>query len=653
MRSLRSTVHLLVAEAVACTLACSGTSPEAPQEAPVYAVCDPLPSARLSPYPSDRYAREDATSPTGLRPSLGPSTNADPFVASYPKTAADLEAMDGFSTIGGVVLSFTADVDPASFTRPVDAYRGADAPAALVDVDDRSPDRGTVVGLLPLYASTSDGLYDYVREDHTLLFQPARPLRPRTRYLFVATDAIKTRGGKPVRASQTTLEMLAGTASGTYAERVRAALPVLEKATGLRRASIVAATHFTTAAVHDELLAAARARRAAPPPKLAAPFALVESSKDGRARFAGAFEAPEYRTPKPDGRFAIAAGAPTIQATVALQTSLAFSDATKSGPRPIVIYGHGLGGDQGGVWGTAERMRALDPRGVAVFGLDAPEHGSRAATKSDNKLAPVFAFFGIDAQTKDESFVIARARDNFRQMALDQLELVRLLEAARTLDLLPAGAPDGVPDLDPDRILYIGHSFGSVMGPTVAALAPEIRAATWNVGGAGLTTLLRDSATFKFIIEAMRPPGTPQGDLMRFFAITQAIVDPGDAANYARGVTLEALPGVPGWKPRDVLLQEVHEDSIVPNSTSALLARAAGLVHQGPKRHDVPGLAHATGPQTANLSSGATGVFAQFERDAKGQVIDHGSLIFTPEAQAQYVAFFQSALAGRAVVPPP
>lgn len=417
------------------------------------------------------------------------------------------------------------------------------------------------------------------------------------------------------------------------------------------------ATVFTTETVHDELVAAAAAARKTPAPK-PSELTLVEQSAT-RARFRFTYPAPEYRRPKPDGRFEMVGDLPKVQSTAQLETLVAFSDATKSGPRPMVIFGHGLGGDKEGVWGTAERLAALGDKGVAVFGIDAPEHGSRSTTPKDSAtLASVFAFFGIDSAAsgadKTETFVISRARDNFRQMALDQLELVRLMKSLSTLDVLPVGAPDGIPDLDTTKILYVGHSFGSVMGGTIAAIAPEIQAATWNVGGAGLTTLLRDSNTFKFIIDALRPAGTPPGDVNRFFATIQAIVDPGDAVNYARYVTLEALPGVDGWKARDVLLQEVSGDAIVPNSTSELLARAAGLVHELPARHEVPGLKTSNGPVSGNLPSGATGVFAQFEIGADGKLIDHGSLIFTPEAQAQYVAFFQSSLAtGHASVPAP
>jgi len=646
-------VRLLGLLAIVALVSCSSKDEPASAEAPVSPLFGPRASTRLTPFPSDRYTRADAASATGLRVDISSATTADRLVTGYPVTVSDLNKMDGFSTVGGVYVNLSGDVDPASFTRPVDGYATADAPAALVDVDEKSPDKGKAVGLIPMYATTADGLYDYASEDHTLLFQPARPLRPRTRYLFVLTNAVKTRTGRPIVASEDTKRLLSSDPD-PYAAAVRAALPVLEATTKIKRESIVLATQFTTTSVHEELLAAASDRRAAPPPKLPADFAVVEESKtDNRLRYSFTMEAPEYRVPKPDGRFAIENGKPKVHSTVQLETLLAFSDRTKSGPRPVVIFGHGLGGDKDGVWGTAERLATLHANGVAVFGIDAPEHGSRALEKSDNKLAPVFSFFGIDAQTTTEAFVIARARDNFRQMALDHLEMIRLIKTLGTLDLLPLGAPDGVPDLDVGQIVYLGHSFGSVMGPTSAALAPEIRAACWNVGGAGLTTLLRDSPTFKFIIDAMKPAGTPPGEVIRFFATTQAIVDPGDAANWVKGVTLEAFPGVPDWKPRDVLLQEVYNDTIVPNSTSELLARAGGLTHQLPKRSDIPGLPTASGAITANLPSGATGVIAQFERGADGKVIDHGSLIFAPEGRDQYVAFFQSALAGRANVPPP
>ena len=637
---------------IAMAAACSSKANDPPPEAPVFVLYGPQATTGLTPFPSNRYAKDDPSTATKLRVDLSSATTGDVLLASYASTVTDLNALDGFSTFGGAYVNFSADIDASSLKRPIDGYASTDAPMVLIDVDESSPDKGKASGLIPLYATTADHEYDYSRDDFSAVAQPAKPLRPKTRYLFVVTDRVKTLRGNPVRASEDTVALLSGRTTGAYADSVRAALPILET-TGVTRNHVVLATVFTTESVHDELLALSAERRAAPPPAQVGDLTVeTKLTPDGHVRFAGKYVSPEYRRDKSieGGSWKIAAGKPVIQkADQTLDFLLAFSDGTKSGPRPIVIYGHGLGGDKDGTWGTSERLKALN---VAVFGIDAPEHGSRSA-RADHSVGFLTAldFFSVDADKK--TFVISRARDNFRQMAADQLELVRFIKSLSTLDVLPVGAPDGVPDLDPSQIIYLGHSFGSVMGATIAALAPEIRAATWNVGGDGLTNLLRDSNTFALLVNALRPVGAPKGDVTRFFAIAQGIIDRGDPINYARNVAIEGLPGITGFRGCDVLLQEVVADAIVPNSTSEALARAAGLAHVGRRLTEIPGLAPLAAPASGNLPSGRTGGIFQFDV-ADGKPIDHGSLIFSTEARDQYVEFFRSSLAGpKAVIKDP
>ena len=648
---MRSVGWLGFALSMGVATACSHEASNEPVPAAklVYAVYGPGPAAPLTPFPSNRYTRADPTTGTKLKVDVSAATTGDHLIALYPATVAEIDQIDGFSTIGGVFANFTDDVDDATLKRPIDGYAANDAPMALVDVDETSPEKGKAFGLLPLYYSTADGEYDYTSVDHTVIAQPATPLRPKTKYLFVLTDRVHTRKGAPIAATDDTRALVTGNGGGDYGVALRAALPTLEGATKIERAHVVLATMFTTQSVHDELLAHAKRMRAAPNPAVVADWKVESPDPDGRVRFVAKFEAPELRKPKPDGKFEIVDGAPKVQSTAQLDVFLAFSDSKSTRKRPIVFFGHGLGGTKDGTWGTADRLKELN---AAVFGIDAPEHGSRTlrppSTGATGGFAAALDFFGVDEPSK--SFDIGVARDNFRQMAADQLELMRLAASLDKLDLLPVGAPDGIPDLDTSQMIYLGHSFGSVMGATIAALAPEIRAATWNVGGAGLMALLRDSNTFKLLVDALRPAGTPRGEIARFFALTQAIVDPGDPLNYARFVTQEALPGSgDGFKPRDVLLQEVVGDTIVPNSTSEMLARALGLPQLTAHYGVIPGLTAAKAPLTANLSGGGTGGIFQFDV-ADGKPIEHGSLIFSTEAQRQYVAFFKTALTGRALI---
>ncbi len=261
----------------------------------------------------------------------------------------------------------------------------------------------------------------------------------------------------------------------------------------------------------------------------------------------------------------------------------------------------------------------------------------------------MFGFFGIDEDTNE--FDVERARDNFRQMAADQLELVRFAKSLKTLDLLPLDAsgkpaPDGIPDLDVSAFYYIGQSFGAVQAATIFSLAPEIEAATWNVGGAGLTMLLRDSNLFSLFLKTLAPTTTPFGAIARVMALSQAIVDPGDPLNFARYATLETLDGVSGGSGRDVLLQQVVDDTIVPNSTTEALARAAGLNVMNPLTA-ASGLTEVTAPASGNLPGGGTGVVCQFDKINGNKTAVHGDLIFAPEGHAQYVSFFKSRIAAK------
>jgi hypothetical protein len=616
-------------------------------------------ASALTPFPSDRYTVVDPATVTGLRVDIGAHNTADPIVLAYPATVAQLDELDGFSTTGGIIAGFSGpvdmhglapypDADPPDTTplRDASAYTEAGSPLMLVDVDPASPERGRAVGLLPRYWAQPANV-DFAESDFTVVAQPAQPLRPATRYLFVITSALRGEGGEALARSPDSDALIDGDAEGAYGAEVREALGVLEAELGVSQSEVRLASTFTTQSVVEELAGMAARARAEPPPALLEPFTVeTPLGPDGRVRFRAVYATPEYRRPKPDGKWLVEEGLPVAQAEVGLELFLAFSDGTHSGPRPLVIYAHGLGGDKDGCWGTAERLADLD---AAVIAIDSPEHGARS-DEPGSEVASIFGFFGIDPSTQD--FDIARARDSFRQMSSDQLELVRFIGTLADLDVLPPGAPDGVPDLDISRILYIGHSFGSVQGPTVFALAPEITQAVWNVGGDGMMTIIRDSSTFSLLVEALAPPGTSAPALGRFFAATQAIVDRGDPLNFARYGTLEPLPGVPGWKPRDVLLQEVEGDHIVPNSSTEALARAAGLALADAVR-PVSGMVQESAPLTGNLESGATGVLYQFARMNGDAPANHGELIFSDEARAQYVGFFSSGLsAAHATVSP-
>lgn len=632
-----------------------GTTPAGPP--PVVAEYQSHGGHVFTAYPSDRFAVADPSSPTGIRVQIDAQAKDDLLVAKFPQTLTQLDALDGFSTVGGVVATFSGPLDVRGIAvdpkadppdptplRDASDYTRPGAPFYLVDSDPKSPERGTLVGLVPQYSSQEPDL-DYAA-DYTVLAQPARPLRPATRYLFAATNALHGKDGASVVPSAETTALL-GSASTAYASAVADGLGLLREKVGLRKESVVLATSFTTGSVTRDMFGMASRARTQPPPAVVEPWS-VERPMDssGRVRFRVRIDVPDYRYAS-DGTWHDENGAPKEDRRVSLEVFLAFSDGKTSGKRPVVIYQHGLGGDKGGTLGVAGDLADL---GCAVVGIDAPEHGSRAPNGSTDTFVWLSSFLGMDLAAG--TFDITRARDNFRQTASDQLELVRFLGSLGTLDLLPIGAPDGVPDLDVSKLLYVGQSLGSVQGATIFAIAPEISHAVWTVGGAGLTMLLRDSGVFGLVFKGLLPPGTSTGELTRFFAALQAIIDPGDAANYARYAASQPPPGVAGWAPRDVLLQESIPDGVVSNASTETLARALGLVNQN-ALVAISGLPSQSGAITGNFPGGATGVLAQFDKINGTSPSSHGELIGSPEAKKQSLGFFVSGLAnGHATVPP-
>jgi hypothetical protein len=163
------------------------------------------------------------------------------------------------------------------------------------------------------------------------------------------------------------------------------------------------------------------------------------------------------------------------------------------------------------------------------------------------------------------------------------------------------------------------------------------------VGGAPLGTILRDSRTLRLLVNNILPPDASDADFVRFIAIAQAIIDPGDPANYAPFVSSRAFPGVPGWRGTDLLLQEAIDDGIIPNSASASLARALGVVQLEPVLAPIAGLPSAAPPLRSNGTDPVRGLF-QLDR-ADGAQTEHRTFFGTTEARRQYVAFVRSALA--------
>src|SRR4051794_17816457 len=113
--------RLLALVCCAAFASCSSTTESSPPGAPAVQAIQGGPKDVLTPFPSDRFTVPDTSTATGLRVKLGADVTADPLVTSLASVVGELNEMDGFSTSGGVIVSFTGPIDIRGITTDLKA----------------------------------------------------------------------------------------------------------------------------------------------------------------------------------------------------------------------------------------------------------------------------------------------------------------------------------------------------------------------------------------------------------------------------------------------------------------------------------------------------------------------------------------------------
>ncbi len=245
---------------------------------------------------------------------------------------------------------------------------------------------------------------------------------------------------------------------------------------------------------------------------------------------------------------------PELAPDVELELVLTVPDGPRpAGGWPVIIGGHGMAGRNTLEFGDPDSFcgdvaQLLAREGMACLGIDAPHHGHRG-----NELD----FFAVENLT--------HARDNFRQMAFDQMQLSQVASA---LDI----DADGVPDFGP--IGYFGNSLGGIMGATFIRYDPRARFAVLNVPGGGLANILvseaiRDQVGLLLVAKTGIAFQSVEyyASFPFFRVVAQLFMETADPVNLARDFPTD----------RAVLIQEGVGDVTVPNFTTEDLARAMGI----------------------------------------------------------------------------
>jgi hypothetical protein len=660
------TSRFIVFAAAPLALALAGCAPALEQEGSsvwiVPASLDELAAEQFfeHPWPSDLRLERGAVRLAGY-----PNPRSVPILASYIDTMTG--RIDGFSPSAAGFLRFSGQIDTAMLPTPPESL-SPEAAVQLVDVDPGSPERGQRK-LVSLSFRVEEGVY---YRPSTLAFMPTLgfPLRPRTRYALVVTDALRGAGGGLIGASPALAEVLGNSPASSDATRsakdaLSPAVAEIEAA-GIAKDRIVHLAVFTTNDPTAELYTARDDLRANVPAPTADPTAWkVGGSWDGFVEYVGVYgPSPNYQEgklpfamPGDGGDFHEVDGKPRVVDTFDLRFSLTVPNGKQcpmpANGYPIVLYAHGTGGDFRSYLydGTA---RALAQRCLASMGVDQIFHGTRPGAPEDGDDSGIaLLFFNVEN--------VLAARTNNRQSALDEVQRARLFtESALTVPASISVTSKPI-RFDKSKLMFFGHSQGGLNGPLFLAADDQARGAVLSGSSAVMSITLLEktkpspsvAGLVKTVFLGLR--GEDEEAEVDVFhpalSLAQMLVDPTDPQHYARNVVLEPRMGM---APKSIYMTEGINpdgsgDSYSPPHGIEMHAMSMGLPLLLPEQRPIqeavwggPGaVAMPSEGIMGNLAGGvASGVLAQWPvpSDSDG----HFVVFDVPEAQAQAAEFLRS-----------
>ncbi|MBI3783508.1 MAG: hypothetical protein HY270_08910 [Deltaproteobacteria bacterium] len=630
--------------------------------APASVLYDRSDATRTAPFPDDFWLQPDASTHTGVRVAMAvpdiPPGEQSLFVALLNEA----NQIDGFSPIGHFVIETSDAIDPTSI--PTTREESVD-PLATIGLFDIDPASATVGQRMPFRVDVRNDTNTLNVTSHTLMLFPSIPLTPRGHYGLLVTRGALVDATRPLDPSAFFSAALADPTLGEAAAVTRArglARDVIDTvatyaALPIPADDVALALSISVRSNDDlptEMVAMRQQVRALPPPGITITSVTAETQAGSKvaAFVKGTWEAPEFRNGVNLNRDG--AGLPLLVTTNPIPFTLALPKAALNGPVPITMYQHGSPGDPAKEVPKIARQE-MAAAGFALMGFRDVlnrEVSPNAQTTTDAATQQVIAILnGLLANQKIPDYWI--------QTNAEQLGFVRALETLGTLDVLPVGAPDGVPDIDVGKPLsYFGISEGSVHAPALLAYEPDIHAAALVVGGArAVETIIHQQAETALAGVALFFPNLTAADIWVGFALFQADFDRQDTHNQAPFIYHHPLT-ISGTTSRaSILMTEGLTDGLIPNNATDSLAWALGpLPHLQPVQSPVPFLTPVVGPVVANIDAATSAAFYQFvpagvpgitvtpgcESQPEGHYCAQGA----PVASAQRVAFFQSALTG-------
>lgn len=540
-----------------------------------------------------------------------------------------VESLDGqilgAGTGAAVYFRLAGALDQTSLPGRAAQTLDKDAPVQIVDITPGSPTFGQRAPVLLAFHTEGNKFIG----PNWLTVQPVAgiPLREKTTYAAILTrrlravdDSVMPAVSRPLQPDLDLQALLAAEVPAGAAMQAawQAYAPLrafLDRGDGVTRDDVASATVFTTQDATSGMLALRAAVYEQPVPT-AQNLAFLKSHDGLCDIYTGTFDSPNFQEGDPPywedgGAIRFGAGG---KATPVRTEHLRFGLSVPSAPMPpagwpVILYAHGTGGDYLTFMREQLDLRAgfvevpgqKDPVRFAMLGIDQVLHGPRDPTGNN----PELTFFNLRN--------LLAARDNVRQGAADDFQLLRLVETMQVASAPQTGQPI---KFDPSKIYFVGHSQGGLTGPLFLAAEPKVKAGVLSGAGAVLILSLlnkKEPNDIAALVESllMEPAGTDHPLLN----LLQMYFEPADPNNYGPQLFRAPPPGMP---PKSIFQTLGLVDNFTPVPNIAAFALSLGVQPMAPRLYDLPGLeltdlTWTDGPVQSNVAGGkATGVLREY-----------------------------------------
>ncbi|WP_333003431.1 chitin-binding protein [Vibrio coralliilyticus] len=470
--------------------------------------CNPLASDSCGlPWPSNQaFTKEDSQSETGLRINIKNAVFSDIFVQELPKSFTPEDIVNGktgFSVAAPVLFEFHQPFDASSL--PEDGGN-------TVQVFDFSTDQKVPVA--PLSSKPADVKDD---DSHVLSVYPRARFNYGNTHIAVVTNKLKSESGEHFHPSKGVEQALSqdGSELSNFYE------PYIEylETKGIEREEILSLTVFTTVTKDDatKQFAPLKEQVLQSAPKVEFDWdnsGYVHDSNEVVYSLKGHLQSQDFRD-KQTGRIT------DKSRDVWLDFTILFPKDALSHSTPVVIYAHGLNGDQSDASFAA--APALED-GHAVIAIDWVWHGSRAEDDSGH----------VGSIMTPEN--AASLPGGAVQSNLDMHTLLNAINTSlQELDFLPS--PDGVPDLDKTKITFLGTSLGTILGHGFLSTTSGqgLNGGFLQVPGTNFSRILTNSVTYtsnSVSWQGVVPESATGSEASLFWSMMQTEFEIGEGVSY-------------------------------------------------------------------------------------------------------------------------